>query len=67
MSREPLVSLASVTAFVSAVITVVVAFGVELSQEQTAGILGLVAVLAPAVVAIFTRSRVTPVTKTAGH
>jgi hypothetical protein len=61
MKNEPLVTVASLTAIVSAVIGLLVAFGVNLSDEQTAAILGIVAVLAPLAVAAFARGKVTPV------
>jgi hypothetical protein len=61
MTREPLVTAATVTALVTAVIGLVVAFGIDLSTEQQTAILGVVAVAAPLVVALFSRSKVTPV------
>ncbi len=61
MKTEPLWTVAGVTAAVSALIALLTAFGLELSQEQTTAILGVVAVAAPAVVAAVGRGRVTPV------
>lgn len=61
MTREPLVTVASITAAVAAVIALVVAFGVHLTGDQQTAILGVVGVVAPAVVAIVTRPKVTPV------
>jgi hypothetical protein len=46
-----------VTAFVTALIALFVAFGLDLSDTQTAAILGVVG----AVLALVARSRVTPV------
>jgi len=60
MTREPLVSVAGITAAVAAVLAVLVAFGLDLSEAQTAAILGAVAVLAPLVVALAVRGKVTP-------
>lgn len=61
--NEPLVTRASITALVSAVIGVLVVFGVPLNEEQQVAILALVGVLAPLVVAALARAKVTP-TKT---
>lgn len=58
-AREPLVSTATITAGVSAVIALLVAFGVDLTEAQTIAILGVVAVVAPLVV-ILARQWVTP-------
>lgn len=56
---EPVITTASVTAAVSALIALLVAFGVDLSEAQTTAILGVVAVAAPLVV-IVARRWVTP-------
>lgn len=61
MTREPLVTVASISATVAAVIALVVAFGVDLTQDQTSAILGVVGVLAPLLVALATHGKVTPV------
>lgn len=58
--REPAAILGTITAGVAAVITLAVAFGLDLTDEQTAAILGVVAVVAPLVAAFLTRPRVTP-------
>lgn len=60
MSREPLVTAAGITALVTALLGVLVAFGLNLSDTQTASILGVVAVVAPLVVALVVRGKVTP-------
>lgn len=60
MNREPLVTTATITALVSAVIGLLVVFGVPLSKEQEAAILGVVAVVAPLVVGLVARGKVTP-------
>lgn len=57
MKREPIITTATITAAVSAVIGVLVAFGVPLSDGQTEAILILVGVIAPLVV-ILSRSKV---------
>lgn len=59
--NEPLVTVASVTALVAAVVGVLVAFGVPLDDAQEKALLGLAAVVAPFVVAYFGRKRVTPI------
>lgn len=61
MSREPLVTVSTITALVAAVIGLLVAFGIDLSKDQQTAILGVVAVAAPLVVAAFARGKVTPV------
>lgn len=57
-STEPLWSVASLTAIATALIALVTAFGLPLSAEQQAAILGVVAVVAPIVVAVAGRGRV---------
>ncbi len=59
MKTEPVISTATITAAVSAVIGVLVAFGVPLSEDQKVAVLALVAVAAPLVV-ILARKYVTP-------
>lgn len=46
---EPVLTTASITSAVSAVIALLVAFGVDLTEAQTTAILGVVAVAAPLV------------------
>jgi len=60
MTREPLLTAAGITAGVTALIGLLVAFGVNVTEGQTAAILGVVAVAAPLVVGFFARSKVTP-------
>lgn len=52
MKREPIITTATITAAVSAVIGVLVAFGVPLTDGQTEAILILVGVAAPLIVII---------------
>lgn len=61
MSNEPVWSVAGITAVVAAVVALLAAFGVPLSDEQVQAVLGLVAAAAPLVVAYFSRKRVKPV------
>lgn len=63
MTNEPLWTVAGITAAASAVIALLVAFGLPVTEAQTSAVLGVVAVLAPAVVAMIARSKVTPVAK----
>ena len=52
--------VAGITAAVAAVLALLVAFGLDMTAEQQTAILGIVAVVAPLVAAIVTRSKVTP-------
>lgn len=61
MNREPLVTVASITSGVAVVVALLAAFGLPLSDEQTAAVLAVAAFAAPLVVAALARSRVTPV------
>lgn len=60
MSSEPLVTVASITAGVAAIIALLVSFGIPVTPEQQTAILGVVAVVAPIVVALVSRGSVTP-------
>ena len=61
MKREPLVSVAVVTSIIGAVLALLKSFGVDITNEQQAAISGLALVVAPLVVALFVRPKVTPV------
>ena len=60
MKYEPIISVSSIVAAATAVIALLVAFGVPLTEDQKVAILGLVGVLAPVIVALVTRGKVTP-------
>ena len=60
MTREPLFNAAILVAIVSTGITMLVAFGLPVTPDQTKAILGFVTVVAPLVVAWLTRNKVTP-------
>lgn len=60
MKYEPLISVSSIVAAATAVVALLVAFGVPLTEDQKVAILGLVGVIAPVIVALVTRGRVTP-------
>ncbi len=57
-SVEPLVTVGAVTAAASAALALVAAFGLNLTEDQRAAILGVVGVAAPFVVAWIGRRRV---------
>lgn len=56
--KEPLLTVGTVTAAGSAVLALVVAFGLHLSDAQTGAILTVLTVAAPFLVAVIGRSRV---------
>lgn len=58
MDREPAVIIGLVTAAIEALIALVVAFGVELTGEQVAAIMGFVAAAGAVIAALLTRRRV---------
>lgn len=58
MKEEASISVGSITAAVTAVLALLVAYGFDVSEEQQTAILGVVAVLAPVIVGIVTRSKV---------
>lgn len=60
MKREPLITAATASAVVAALITLIVAFGADISEDQTKAILGFVGVIAPLAVAAVARGKVTP-------
>lgn len=51
MKREPLIKTASVIAFISAVLTIWVAFGGSLTEAQREAIMQFAAILAPVIAA----------------
>ena len=57
-STEPLVTVGTITAAVTAVIGLLVAFGLDLSADQRTAVLGVVAVIAPFVVTFWGRRQV---------
>lgn len=58
LQTEPAQIIAYITSAVSAGIALFVAFGPDLTEDQTAAILGAAAVLAPIIAGLITRSRV---------
>lgn len=59
-ANEPAVTVAGITAAVSALIALGIAFGLPITDDQTAAILGVVAVVGPLVVGFVTRGKVSP-------
>lgn len=59
-NTEPLWTVAGITAGVAAVLGLLVAFGLELTNTQQTAILAVATVVAPLVVAWVTRPKVTP-------
>lgn len=57
-STEPALSVGGVAAAVGALLTLLIAFGVDLSEAQTEAILGVVLIAGPVVLAAITRGRV---------
>jgi hypothetical protein len=60
LKTEPSVLAGLIQGFVVAVIALLIAFGVTITQEQTAAILGLVGVVLAIGTTLFIRSKVTP-------
>ncbi len=61
MQNEPVLTATAIGAIVGATLALLVAFGVDISSEQTKAILAFVAVLAPVVLsALYARRKVTP-------
>lgn len=57
-AQEPLLTVGTITAAASAVMVLLVTFGLHLSAAQNVAVLGVVAVLAPLAVAAVARHRV---------
>lgn len=57
--QKPLLTSATITGGVAAVITLAVAFGLDVTAEQTAAILGVVGIVAPFAVWRFATDKVT--------
>lgn len=55
--REPLLTVGLITAAAVAILALAAAFGLSLDDDAQAAILGLVAVLAPVIVAVVARAR----------
>lgn len=60
MKKEPVISVGSISAGVAAVIALIVAFGVPVTEDQQIAILGVVAAVGPIAAAVVTRRFVSP-------
>ena len=60
MDREPIVTVATIAAAIGALLTLLVAFGVPLTEDQQQAILGAAVVVAPIVVALVARRWTVP-------
>ncbi|GAB3622596.1 hypothetical protein GCM10027418_06780 [Mariniluteicoccus endophyticus] len=60
MNREPALTTGTVTALVAAVVVLLIACGVPITEEQKLAILGVIAAASPVVGAVLTRPQVTP-------
>ncbi len=58
LTTEPAITIGAVTAVIGAIISLLVALGLDISNEVQNALLGLIAVGAPLVSAILTRARV---------
>lgn len=56
-SKEPALSVGGAAAAVGAILTVLIAFGIDLTETQVKAILGLVLIGGPFAVAVFIRAR----------
>ena len=63
MNQEPVLTAAGIAAFVSATLALLVAFGVGLSPDEVAAVMGVTGVVAPIVAAYIARKKVAPVEK----
>lgn len=59
--NEPVLSAGVVTGIVSALIVLLTTFGVDITQEQQAAIMGVLVLIVPIAIAFWPRSKVTPV------
>lgn len=60
MQNEPVLSAHGISALITAVIALLVAFGLNVSEGQTAAIIAVVAIAGQIVAALVARSKVTP-------
>lgn len=60
MKNEPALTVGTITAAVAAVLSLLVAFGLHLSDDQQKAILAVVTIVAPLLGAVFIRGKVSP-------
>lgn len=63
MNNSPVWTAATIAAVISAAITLLVAFGVQVTPDQVTAILGFVAVVAPIGVAVVANPKVTSLSR----
>ena len=63
MKNEPAITIGTISAAVAAILALLVAFGLDLTEVQTGAILAVVAAVGPIVGAVITRARVSPAGK----
>jgi hypothetical protein len=61
VTTEPAALIAGITAVVSAVISLLVAFGLDITEDQSIAILAATGAILPLIAGFLTRARVTPV------
>lgn len=61
MKSEPVLAVGTITALVAAAISLLTAFGVDVTDDQREAILAFVAIVGPVVAALVARRKVTPV------
>ena len=67
MSKEPAITVGAISAAVAAIISLAVAFGAPITEDQQIAILGVVAAVGPIVAAVITRRFVSPAGKPNTH
>lgn len=60
MRNEPVLTAAAIGSALVGILAVLVSFGVPISEDQRVALVGLVGVVAPIVIALFQRKKVTP-------
>jgi hypothetical protein len=63
MNQEPVWTIAGITSVAVALLSLIAAFGIPITEEQEVAVIGFVGTVAPLVLAYFARKRVTPVEK----
>lgn len=63
MKREPAITVGAISAAVAAVLALLVAFGIPVTEEQQTAILGVVAAIGPIVTGLLIRRKVSPAVK----
>ena len=67
MKREPVITSATISAALGAIITLAIAFNAPITEAQQTAILGLVTPLFTIAAAIWARSKVTPTNNSTGY